>query len=124
MQLVNSRKYGDYVLRRFTLTKRSVGERKGNQQSRAAENDICREIVQFHMLKWKEYMESGEPPSWLLSFIGKINEYVLDNHPNSQISSSPLLVHCEVSSNPVPPGWQAGCLAAFLFSSNFANFAD
>lgn len=101
VQLVSSRKYGDYVLRRFTLSKRSngVAERKGNQTNRTngAENEICREIVQFHMQKWREYVNSGEQPSWLLCFIGKINEYVFDNHSNSQISSGPLLVHCEVS---------------------------
>lgn len=104
VQLVNCRKYGDYVLRRFTLTKRSgsVGERKGSgQQNRTsgAESEICREIVQFHMQKWREYVDGGEPPSWLLCFIGKIDEYVFDNHSNSQISSGPLLVHCEVSNS-------------------------
>ena len=119
VQLVSSRKYGDYVLRRFMLTKRSSsgGERKGNPANRTngAESEICREIVQFHMQKWKEYVQSGEPPSWLLCFIGKINEYVLDNQPNSQISSGPLLVHCEVSS---PDGYLDSC---FLFTK-FGQF--
>ena len=98
VQLVSSRRYSDYILRRFTLTKKSniVGGSKGNQQNRqSTENEICREIVQFQFLKFNEYLNSDEQPSWLLCFIGKINEYVFDNNSNSQISSGPLLLHCE-----------------------------
>lgn len=103
IQLVSTRKYADYVLRRFTLTKRSINvggskgnSKGGNQQNRqTSDNEICREIVQFQYLKWAEYLNGAITPSWLLCFIGKINEYVYDNNSNDQISSGPLLIHCE-----------------------------
>ena len=70
------------------MTKRS----KANQPTKQSQdNEICREIVQFQFLRWNEYANSGEQPSWLLCFIGKINEYVFENNH----LSSPLLVHCE-----------------------------
>lgn len=95
IQLVSSRKYNDYILRRFTLTKKMNNISKGNQNRQSSENEICREIVQFQFLKYNEYELNGEQPSFLLCFINKINEFVYSNNSNNQISSGPLLVHCE-----------------------------
>uniref|UniRef100_T1JUB1 protein-tyrosine-phosphatase n=1 Tax=Tetranychus urticae TaxID=32264 RepID=T1JUB1_TETUR len=75
--LTSCTKYSDFIIRRFILTKCDES---------ADEEEVPRDVLQFHFLLWKDFL-APEQPSWLLRFIKRVNEHYCPD-------KGPLLVHC------------------------------
>ncbi|XP_053204287.1 tyrosine-protein phosphatase 69D-like isoform X2 [Panonychus citri] len=75
VSLTSYTKYSDFIIRRFSLTRLD-----------ADEDELPRDVLQFHFLLWKDFL-APEQPSWLLRFIKRVNEHYCPD-------KGPLLVHC------------------------------
>lgn len=74
VRVVTTKKYSDYVVRRFLVEHTEDGITEE------------REVLQFHFTMWKDFL-APEQPSWLLRFIKRVNEHYVSDR-------GPLLVHC------------------------------